>query len=155
MKIWLTLCTSILLSACHSARSPDPAGEFISKNSMIPLTLTEAQNSACDLKDGDSSDVCVCIKTKLFELGQNQVFQSYISNEIKCGTSENARQRAIDFLKFDAIAICNNYTRCYPHGWASKSQDCPLYMTCWDGTVPDPRNPCEQYCPVVPSMTPK
>ena len=155
MKIWLTLFTFIFLSACHSSQEPDSAGVNIPKDSMIPITQKEAQNSACNSKDGESSELCACVKTKLFELGQNPVFESYISDEIKCGTSDNARQRAIDFLKFDAIAICNNYARCHPHGWAPVSENCPIYMTCWDGTIPDPRNPCEQTCPTAPIMTPK
>jgi hypothetical protein len=112
--------------------------------------LKEAQSFGCNPKDGESSELCACIETKLFELGQDKIFSSYVSDESKCGTSVNARHRVIGFLKVDAYAICNNFMKCSPYGWASASGNCPIYMTCWDGTILNPRNPCDKTCPVLP-----
>ena len=137
MKRWFTLLASILVLSCQSSKVEPKLPLALSKHSTMPMTRFEAENSACSSKDRDSRDTCSCIASELYRLGQIESFKTYITNETKCGTSVNARQEVINFLREDAFRACNNIAP-------------PLLsLGCWDGSIIEYRNPCSE-CPPQP-----
>ena len=137
MKIWFPLIPLILLSSCQSLGLHPQLDSPLPADSTLPMTRLEASNSACGLEGKDKSERCACIASKLFELGKSESFETYISNEAKCGTSDNPRQEVIRFLQVDAYRSCHNIVP-------------PLLtLACWDGSFIEYHNPCSK-CPPAP-----
>ena len=136
MKNWLIFFIIIWMSACQSTQPP-PQEQSLPQASALPITRIEAKNAACESGDGSNPELCSCIASELYRIGQEDVFKTNLLNGAKCKAYEKARQHSIRFFVDDAERIC-------------RKEPPPLYsMACWDGSPFEWNDPCFK-CPLPP-----
>ncbi len=101
------------------------------------MTRLEAKNAAKDLGNESNPKLSSCVASELYDFGQGESFKTILSNGVECKTPEDARRHAVHFFVDRADRICKKLP--------------PLIysMTCWDGSLIEPYDPCFK-CPPPP-----
>jgi hypothetical protein len=135
MRIWLVFFLCIWSASCRTTpQSPLP------QDSALPMTRIEGKNAACELGDGNSSKLCSCIASELYEYGQSNYFKKEVATSVMCEHSETPRQDAINTHRYYAVRICKKL---------SIPSVQPDY--CWDGSIINTTSyPCAK-CPPEPT----